>query len=154
MRRSGQGLGRFFRGSHSPRPDAQPCRQEESRMRRIIGSLVAIMALGLLSAAPAMAQTAVGSDKCAKACHKVELSSWAATKHATGEKKVDCETCHGKGSGFMMVHQKDKAKAVAAGFVAKPEKATCSAAGCHKAAEVTDAMVAKVHEHKPPKPKA
>jgi hypothetical protein len=123
--------------------------KEESRMRRIIGTFAAAVALCLMGAAPAFAQgTAVGSDKCAKMCHKVQMTSWAATKHATGEKKVDCETCHGKGSGFMMVHQKDKPKAVAAGFVAKPDKATCAAAGCHKAGEVTDAMLTKVHEHK------
>ena len=118
-------------------------------MRRIIGTLVATVALAVLSAAPAMAQaTAVGSAKC-KMCHKVEFSSWSATKHATGATKTECESCHGKASGYLMVHAKDKAKAKAAGMIAQPEKPSCSAAGCHKAGSITDDMVKKVHEHKP-----
>ena len=44
----------------------------------------------------------------------------------------------------------DPAAAKAAGLVAKPEKASCTAK-CHKPAEFKDEMLAKVHDKKPKK---
>jgi hypothetical protein len=93
--------------------------------------------------------TAVGSAKC-KMCHKVEFDSWAKTKHATTEPKAECETCHGNGSDYMKMgkaKKADPAKAKAAGLIAKPEKASCTAK-CHKPAEFKDDMLAKVHAKK------
>ena len=81
-------------------------------------------------------------------CHKVEFDSWAKTKHATAEPKAECETCHGNGGDyFKMSVMKDPAQAKAAGLVAKPEKASCTAK-CHKPAEFKDEMLAKVHDKK------
>jgi hypothetical protein len=83
-------------------------------------------------------------------CHKVEFDSWAKTKHATAEPKAECETCHGNGSDYMKMgtaKAKDPAKAKAAGLVAKPDQASCTAK-CHKPAEFKDEMMAKVHDKK------
>jgi len=93
---------------------------------------------------PALAQhTYLGAEKCGKMCHKVEFTSWSASKHAkafeslkpadqakadcvgchvTGGKKempgVQCEECHGAGSDYnKLAVMKDKAKAVAAGLI-------------------------------------
>lgn len=104
----------------------------------------------VLQAAPAAAEhAAVGSAKC-KMCHKVEFDSWAKTKHATTEPKAECETCHGNGGDYFKLGAakgKDPAKAAAAGLVAKPEKANCTAK-CHKPAEFKDEMLGKVHDKK------
>jgi hypothetical protein len=112
--------------------------------------LVGIAVLSLV-AGPARAaeHAAVGPDKCGKMCHKVEFDSWAKTKHATAQKKVDCETCHGNGADYMkLAIMKDPEKAKAAGLIAKPDKASCATAGCHKAAEITDEKIASVHAKK------
>jgi hypothetical protein len=91
-----------------------------------------------------------GSAKC-KMCHKVEFASWEKTKHATAEPKAECETCHGNGGDYWtMGVMKDPVKAKAAGLIAKPEKASCTAK-CHKAAEFKDEMLTKVHDKKAPK---
>jgi hypothetical protein len=88
----------------------------------------------------------IGAEKC-KMCHKAQFDSWSASKHATQEPKVDCEGCHGPGSEYKsMTVMKDPAKAKAAGLIAKPAKATCTAK-CHKA-KFTDDMMQKVHAHK------
>jgi hypothetical protein len=98
---------------------------------------------------PALAQhTYMGAEKCGKLCHKIEYTSWAATKHAkafaslkpadqekadcvgchvTGGKKelagVQCEECHGAGSDFSkLAIMKDVAKAKAAGLIIPTEK--------------------------------
>lgn len=118
-------------------------------MRRLIG-LMAAAAFMLVVAAPASAadHAAVGSDKCAKMCHKVEHASWAASKHATSEKKAECETCHGNGADYMkLAVMKDPVKAKEAGLIAKPTMASCTAT-CHKPAEIKADMLAKVHAHK------
>ena len=118
-------------------------------MKRLIG-LMAAAAFMLVVGTPAIAQehAAVGADKCAKMCHKVQFTSWAATKHATGTKKVDCEACHGNGADYMaMKVMKDPAAAKAAGLIAKPTMASCTAT-CHKPAEIKPDMLAKVHAHK------
>jgi hypothetical protein len=104
----------------------------------------------VVGASPLLAaeHAAVGADKCAKMCHKVEYESWMKTKHATAEPKTECETCHGNGADYMkMSVMKDPAAAKAAGLIAKPEKAGCTAK-CHKPAEFKDDMMAKVHAHK------
>ena len=105
---------------------------------------VAVAMLFVLSAVAA--PTNVGSDAC-KMCHKVQYESWAKSKHATANPKVECETCHGPGSDYKaMATMKDPAKAKAAGCIAKPDKASCTAK-CH-AKNYKDDMMAKVHEHK------
>jgi hypothetical protein len=98
------------------------------------------------SASESAAPTAIGAEKC-KMCHKVQYDSWAASKHATQPPKVDCEACHGPGSEYKaMSVMKDPVKAKAAGLIAKPDKASCTAK-CHKA-KWTDDMMVKVHAHK------
>jgi hypothetical protein len=120
-------------------------------MKKLI-ALAALAAFALVvQAAPVAAEhAAVGSAKC-KMCHKVEFDSWAKTKHATADPKAECETCHGNGADYIkMTVMKDPAQAKAAGLIAKPEKATCTAK-CHKAADFKDEMLAKVHDKKPKK---
>jgi hypothetical protein len=120
-------------------------------MKNLI-ALLAVAALALVVAGPVRAadHAAVGPEKC-KMCHKIEYESWAKTKHATADPKATCETCHGNGGDYWkMSVMKDPAAAKAAGLVAKPEKATCTAK-CHKAAEFKDEMLTKVHDKKPKK---
>jgi hypothetical protein len=120
-------------------------------MKRVI-VLLGVAALGFvvqgrLSAAE---HKPVGATKC-KMCHKVEYDSWAKSKHATADPKVECETCHGNGGDYWkMSVMKDPAKAKAAGLIAKPEKASC-VAKCHKPAEFKDEMLDQVHARKPKK---
>ena len=109
-----------------------------------------VVAFGLFTSTNAYAQNKmVGAEKCAKMCHKVQFQSWSESAHAkAGAKGAECEKCHGAGSAYMtMSIMKDPAKAKAAGLIAKPEKASCSP--CHKAGSITDAMLPKVHAHKP-----
>lgn len=111
-----------------------------------IAALVVAAAASLSGAAD---RAAVGSAKC-KMCHKVEFDSWAKTKHATVKPVTECETCHGNGADYMKMgpkKAKDPAAAKAAGLIAKPDKASCTAK-CHKPADITDDMVAKVHAKK------
>lgn len=90
---------------------------------------------------------AVGAEKC-KMCHKVQFESWAKSKHATADPKVQCESCHGNGADYMkMTIMKDPAKAKEAGLIAKPDKASCLAK-CHKPEQIKDETLATVHEHK------
>ena len=113
---------------------------------------VAALALVLQGTPAAAEHAAVGTAKC-KMCHKVEFDSWAKTKHATTEPKAECETCHGNGADYFKLGTakgKDPAKAAAAGLIAKPEKAGCTAK-CHKPAEFKDEMLGKVHDKKPKK---
>jgi hypothetical protein len=120
-------------------------------MKKLIAFL-AVAAFTLVVAGPARAadHAAVGPEKC-KMCHKIEYESWAKTKHATTDPKATCETCHGNGGDYWkMSVMKDPAAAKAAGLVAKPEKATCTAK-CHKPAEFKDDMLTKVHDKKPKK---
>jgi hypothetical protein len=104
-----------------------------------------------LQAAPAAAEhAAVGAAKC-KMCHKIEFDSWSKTKHATAEPKAECETCHGNGGDYWkMSVMKNPEQAKAAGLLAKPDKAGCTAK-CHKPAEFKDEMLGKVHDKKPKK---
>jgi hypothetical protein len=117
-------------------------------MKRLMG-LAALVAFALVAFAgpAAAAPTAVGAEKCAKMCHKVQYESWLASKHAKAEKKTDCETCHGPGSDYMKLSvMKDPAAAKAAGLI-NPTKKECTAS-CHKAAEITPEKIAAVHAHK------
>jgi len=117
-------------------------------MKKVIALAAAAAFVLVVAVLPAAAEhAAIGSAKC-KMCHKVEFDSWAKTKHATTEPKAECETCHGNGGDyFKMSVMKDPAAAKAAGLIAKPEKASCTAK-CHKAAEFKDEMLAKVHDKK------
>jgi len=126
----------------------------------------------------AQAATYVGTDKCAKLCHKVEYTSWQKTKHATafnslkpeeqakeecwtchvtaGKKDmpgINCEHCHGAGSNYSkLAIMKDKAKAKAAGMLEPTEK---DCVKCHNKKSPTfkgfnfAEAVKKVHDHKP-----
>lgn len=122
--------------------------------------------------------TYLGADKCGKMCHKVEYTSWSATKHAkafanlkpadqakaeciechitAGKKElpgVQCEACHGAGSDYSkLAIMKDKAKAQAAGLVIPTEKDCIK---CHNKKSPTfksfnfAEAVKKVHDKKP-----
>jgi excinuclease UvrABC ATPase subunit len=120
-------------------------------MRKLVAlAAVAAFVLAVQARPSAAEHAAVGTAKC-KMCHKVEFESWAKTKHATTEPKAECETCHGNGADYIkMSVMKDPAAAKAAGLIAKPEKASCTAK-CHKAAEFKDEMLTKVHDKKPKK---
>jgi hypothetical protein len=110
-------------------------------------ALVVLFVPAYLLADAGGTHAAIGPEKCGKMCHKVEYDSWAKTKHATAKPVTDCETCHGNGGDYAkMALMKDAAKAHEAGLVT-PTKETCTAK-CHKPAEITDAKLASVHEHK------
>lgn len=119
-------------------------------MKKLIAlATAAAFALVLPALTAAADHAAVGTAKC-KMCHKVEFDSWAKTKHATAEPKAECETCHGNGGDYMKLGAakgKDPEKAKAAGLIAKPDKASCTAK-CHKPAEFKDEMLGKVHDKK------
>ena len=118
-------------------------------MKKALAVMSVMLFALLVGAGTASAQNkAVGADKCAKMCHKVQYTSWLETKHAKAAKPTDCETCHGPGSAYMaMSVMKDPVKAKAAGLIAKPEISSCTAS-CHKAGEIKPDMLAKVHAHK------
>ena len=109
--------------------------------------LLAVAIVAPAALATAADHAAVGVAKC-KMCHKVEFDSWSKTKHAAAKPVVECETCHGNGGDYWkMSVMKDPAAAKAAGLIAKPDKASCTAK-CHKAAEFKDAMLTQVHDKK------
>jgi len=118
-------------------------------------ALLGIIGLAAVLQPPASAaeHAAVGPEKCAKVCHKVQFESWGKSKHATAEKKTDCEACHGNGADYMkLAVMKDPVKAEAAGLIAKPDMASC--VKCHtKPGEIKPEMLATVHAHKA-KPKS
>jgi hypothetical protein len=119
-------------------------------MKRLSLLFALVAAVGLIAGGAALAadHAAVGAEKCGKMCHKVEFESWAKSKHATAKEKVECEACHGNGADYMKLSvMKDPAKAKAAGLIARPDKAACTAK-CHKPADIKDDMLAKVHDHK------
>lgn len=77
-------------------------------------------------------------------CHEVQFDSWAKSAHAARKPPLDCEACHGPGSGYSpMAVMKDPAKARAAGLV-MPDKSFCSQ--CHKKG-VTDGFLKQAHAH-------
>ena len=119
-------------------------------MKKLVALLgvAALCVIALAGFAAAQEHKAVGDAKC-KMCHKIEFESWSKTKHATAKPAVvGCETCHGNGGDYWtMAVMKDAAKSKAAGLIAKPDKASCTAK-CHKAAEFKDDMMAKVHDKK------
>ena len=117
-------------------------------MRRLV-VLAAVTAVALLVPLGLFAgeHAAVGAEKCAKMCHKVQFTSWQESKHAKATPAVECETCHGNGADYMkMSIMKDPAKAKEAGLM-KPDMAACTAK-CHKAADIKEDMLPKVHAHK------
>jgi len=113
-------------------------------------------AVGILFTVSAADHEFVGVAKC-KMCHKVQSTSWLASKHAkagdllkpeeqknpkctechmTGKAAehpgVQCEACHGAGKDYMtMKVMKDPAASAAAGLTAKITKDTCIK--CHAA---------------------
>jgi len=117
-------------------------------------TVVVVLAMGVQ--AQAGDSTFVGATKC-KMCHKVQFNSWQETTHAKALEAakastdpafgteclnchatnadeavagVQCEACHGAGSGFKkMSIMKDREKAVANGLVI-PTQETCD--DCHK----------------------
>ena len=85
----------------------------------------------------------VGSDKC-DMCHEVQYASWATSAHAARKPPLDCEGCHGPGSGYKTIAiMQDPAKARAAGLV-MPERSFCSQ--CHLKG-VTDDLLKRAHAH-------
>lgn len=121
-------------------------------MRKLVALLgvAALCGFALAGFAAAADHPPAGTAKC-KMCHKIEFESWSKTKHAAAKPAVECETCHGNGGDYFKLgpaKAKDPAKAQAAGLIAKPEKATCTAK-CHKAAEFKDEMMGKAHDKKP-----
>jgi len=119
----------------------------------------ALFAAALLCGLPASsladdAHAAVGAEKCAKTCHKIQLASWTESAHAKATPRVECETCHGNGADYMKLKvMKDPAQAEAAGLIAKPALASCTQQ-CHQSADKpkpTAEALAKVHAHKPKK---
>jgi len=119
----------------------------------------------------------IGASKC-KMCHKVQYASWAETPHAkafdqlkpeeqskaeclkchaTGESAempgVQCEACHGAGSGYKsMKVMKDAEASKAAGLLA-PDEAFCRS--CHEGAthdqkpfDYAEAVKTGLHEFK------
>jgi hypothetical protein len=87
----------------------------------------------------------IGADKC-KVCHKIQFESWNGSAHGKRDPPLDCEGCHGRGSGYKTIAvMKDPAKARAAGLV-MPAKTFCET--CHKSGW-KDAMLTAAHAHKP-----
>lgn len=90
--------------------------------------------------------TRVGVQKCG-ICHKRQRESWAASAHARRTPPLDCESCHGAGSGYVtLAVMKDAQRARAAGLV-QPEAAFCQT--CHRDGWQAD-MLPRVHAHKLP----
>jgi DnaJ-class molecular chaperone len=148
--RAGGGYSSFERKAPGfVRADVREKNQEENRMNKktllVVGLVIAVAMLFVFSASAA---TKVGPEKC-KMCHKLQYESWSASKHATQNPPVDCETCHGPGSDYkVMSIMKDVEKAKAAGLIL-PTKEDC--AKCHgkgKVPAMTDELFAKVHAHK------
>jgi len=146
-------------------------------MRRvgIVGAGIAVVAL---AAAGVGAADYIGAAKC-KMCHKLQYDSWAGLAHAkafdvlkpeeqadakclkchaTGGKAdlpgVQCEACHGPGSGYKAMDvMKSREASVAAGLII-PDEALCKS--CHVGAphdqkpfDYAAATAAGVHQHKP-----
>ena len=86
----------------------------------------------------------IGAAKC-KTCHAVQFTSWSAGAHARRTPPLDCESCHGAGSGYKtMAVMKDPAQARAAGLVV-PGREFC--ATCHQSGW-TDDMLGRSHAHR------
>jgi len=120
------------------------------------GWLVAALAVVAVSGLALAQSEFIGASKC-KMCHKVEYASWEGMAHANAFEQlepedqtnaeclkchatggtadlpgVQCESCHGAGSGYKgMKVMKDHDAAVAAGLI-KPDEATCKS--CHEGA--------------------
>lgn len=138
--------------------------------------LVALV-VGVLCLLPLAASDYIGAAKC-KMCHKVQFTSWEGMAHAKAFERlkadeqskpeclkchatngsaempgVQCEACHGPGSGYKsMSTMKDREAAVAAGLIL-PDEAMCRS--CHEKAPHDvkpfdyEAMKAKgIHAHK------
>jgi len=142
-------------------------------MKWILFTLMIMVAFSMTQAE----NTYVGVKKC-KMCHKLQYTSWAASKHAQafdllkGDDQsnpvclgchatnktadmpgVQCEACHGPGSAFKkMSVMKNEEAAIAAGLIL-PKEDTCLR--CHKGAPhdqkefvFAERIKVGVHEHK------
>jgi hypothetical protein len=142
-------------------------------MKWVLLALIVLVAFGMSQAD----NTYIGAKKC-KMCHKVQFTSWEGMSHATtfdrlkGDEQskaeclachatnnnaempgVQCESCHGAGSGYKkMSVMKDHDASIAAGLVL-PTEETCL--GCHTGAPhdqkefvFADRVKEGVHEHK------
>jgi hypothetical protein len=115
--------------------------------------IVATVAAAVVSLGAAAAADYIGAAKC-KICHKVQFDSWQTLGHAKAFERlkpeeqgnadclrchatggsaempgVQCEACHGPGSGYKAMDvMKDRQKSAAAGLVL-PDEALCK--GCH-----------------------
>jgi DnaJ-class molecular chaperone len=136
-----------------------------------------IAVLMVATASVAGAADYIGAAKC-KMCHKLQFDSWATLKHATAfealkpEEQADakclkchatggkadlpgvqCEACHGPGSGYKAMDvMKSREASVAAGLII-PDEALCKT--CHVGAphdqkpfDYKTALAAGVHKHK------
>jgi nitrate/TMAO reductase-like tetraheme cytochrome c subunit len=121
-----------------------------------LGWMLAAMAVVALSGMALAQNEFIGAKKC-KMCHKVSYASWETLAHAKAFEQlkpeeqsdpeclkchatggtadlpgVQCEACHGAGSGYKsMKIMKDREAAVAAGLVI-PDEALCRS--CHEGA--------------------
>lgn len=144
---------------------------------KLIVAAVALLWVSAVALAAAPDHKYIGAQKC-KICHKIQHTSWLATKHAKAfetlkpaEQKdpkcyqchvtdndaamvgVQCEQCHGPGSDYQGLKvMKDRAASIAAGLIL-PTKEVC--VQCHNSKSPNfkgfnfDEAVKKVHEHKP-----
>ncbi|HNQ77458.1 MAG TPA: hypothetical protein PK747_11005 [Acidobacteriota bacterium] len=116
-------------------------------MKKVNLLLPLFSALCLVVLSISAEQATIGAEKCARICHKIQYDSWLKTRHAAVSPKVDCESCHGKGSDYARLHiMTDPDAAKAAGLVAKPAKASCTEK-CHTTG-FKEEMIKAVHEHK------
>lgn len=145
-------------------------------MRSIKIVSIAIFALALATAM-AGETTYIGAAKC-KMCHKVQFASWSETGHAkaldklkaedqgkaeclkchaTGDSAdlpgVQCESCHGAGSGYKSMKIMKDAEASKAAGLLMPDEAFCRS--CHEGAphdqaefNYAEAVKTGVHEKK------
>jgi nitrate/TMAO reductase-like tetraheme cytochrome c subunit len=130
---------------------------QEVKVRSIKVVSIAVFALALATTMVAAEEyTYIGAAKC-KMCHKVSFASWSETPHAMALDKleeadkgkaeclkchatggsadmpgVQCEACHGPGSGYKsMKVMKDPEASRAAGLI-EPDEAVCRS--CHEGA--------------------
>jgi len=131
----------------------------------------------VLTATLAGDSTYISAAKC-KMCHKVQYASWSETPHAkafdrlkpeeqskaeclkchaTGDSAelpgVQCESCHGAGSGYKSIKVMKDAEASKAAGLEKPDEAFCRS--CHEGAphdqaafDYAEAVKTGLHEFK------
>ena len=99
--------------------------------------------------------TAPSESKECLECHSTGFGQ-EVDKSFKVEMGVQCEACHGAASGYKAIHNKpeNREKAVAAGFVAKPDEKVCATCHTSKMHPVKDFDFKKMWEEiKHPMPK-